>query len=276
MERHQTYRVGHRLRSVAFLIVERHEIVDRVLAELATSPDLVPCERNEVERAVSYFARHEGNRDGVTPGSQLDLRHLMQLHDGRIVVDYNGSFSGVRSLFDLLARANGTAGKKRASAFEEAVARDMCNVEARAVLWGCGKRIVFADGTAREVDVAIVLDDAMIVCECKSRGLRRVDDVPTPGRIKERWDRLLVGLERVDSLAEKLASVPVVSPAPIPKEVRRIVPCVVTPAVEWVPKRDERLWFAPSLPRFCAAAEASYLVRLIAQGTVLANSVARP
>jgi hypothetical protein len=97
--------------------------------------------------------------------------------------------------------------------------------------------LMFVDRMKRELDVAVVVEETLLLCECKAAARRPKDDVPTHGHVLTWWERLDEAVDQVETLAEKLASTALQRPRALPPRVRNIVHCVVTPGPEWIPIR---------------------------------------
>lgn len=271
-ERHDTYRLGHRLRSVAFLVMSEREILERAQQERAAS-DVQGVQDSDLAAALSFLSRTSSNRANILLGSMFDLRSLTRLDSGHVIVDYLTTFSGVRHLFDLLATAENVEAEQRATALEYAVAEWICSSVPQARPWGVNQDLRFVDGAARQVDVAVVVGNALLVCECKSFARRPADVIPHRARINRQWAKVVKALQQVDTLCQKFASTAVRGPGPLPQDVRYIVPCVVTPTAEWIPDPDTRYWFGPDLPRVCTVEEAAFVARVIATGATPPNAI---
>jgi hypothetical protein len=177
----------------------------------------------------------------------FDLRTLTCLDSGHLIVDYLTTFSGVRHLFDLLATAENFEAEKRATALEHAVAEWICAGVPQAKRWAVNQDLHFVDGSARQVDVAVI--------------------------VNRQWAKVVKALDQVDTLAQKFASTAVQGPGPLPHGVEYIVPCVVTPTAEWIPNPDSRYWFGAALPRVCTVQEAELIARVVATGVMPPNAV---
>lgn len=267
-ERAQTLRAGHRLRSTALMVVDAEEILSRAAQELGSSES---TRGPELHRALSFFTRPTSARAAIVPGSVFDLRHIIRINTGQIVVDYATIFSSVWQLFNFLGTVENLPAKRRATAFENGVSQQVCSAVPLAKPWVVSQELRFTNGTKREIDVALIVNDTLLLCECKSMTRRPPDDVPSPGRLANRWQSLQDALDQVDSLAILLSSQELRRPRPIPSEVKCIVPCVVTPSAEWIPSGHERFWFSEDIPRFCTIGEVIHIARIIGSGSPLPN-----
>ncbi len=272
LEREATLRLGHCIRSTGLAIIKAEEIVIRATRDLGASAP----PSSSLLKALSFFTRPANSREGIVPGNVFDLRHIIRLETGELVVDYVTIFSSVWQLFNFLGNVEQLPAKRRSTAFEKVVSQQVSEAVPLAKPWALNQPVRFSDGTKREIDVAFVVNDTLFVCECKSMARRPKDDVPAPARLEGRWRSLQSALRQVDDLAELLAAQELVRPRPIPTAVETIVSCVVTPSAEWIPSQDQMFWFTHDVPRFCTIGEVIRVARMVGSGSAVPNRISRP
>jgi len=272
VEREQTFRQGHRLRSTALAVIDADEIVSRAASELGASVET----QVSLRLAIAYFTRPTDSRDTIVPGSVFDLRHIVRLDSGELVIDFLTIFSSVWQLFNFLGSVDKRLAKQRATAFEHVISRQVHEAVPLAMPWLVNQKVRFTDGINKEIDAAFLIDETLLLCECKSMGRRPPDDIPSPGRLQRRWRSLQDALQQVDGLAELLSTKELRRPGPIPSRARSIVACVVTPSAEWIPSGEKSFWFTDDIPRFCTVGEVVRLAQMIGSGFPLPNRLSRP
>ncbi|MGA3037400.1 MAG: hypothetical protein ABSE64_07915 [Vulcanimicrobiaceae bacterium] len=270
-EQHSSLRPGHRLRSVGFLVTSEEELITRALREQHSAGASIS--REELSRALGFLSRAADKTTTIIPGSMFDLRPFIALANGQVIADYRVAFSGVHMLFDFLATTGSRLTKKRATAFERAVAEIVSTSVPGAEVWAVHQPVVFSSSLSTDIDVAIRIGDTLLLCECKSACRRPSDEVPTRSRLMRRWRDLVKALNQVDDLALRLAARAFTKPNALPAQVSRVVPCVITSTSEWIPDSDELYWLAPRSPRICTVHEAAEVALSIAAGQQMQNTI---
>jgi len=255
-----TFRHGHRIRTVGFTIASRSGLIRRACEALGGLPLSHHCDT--VEAALRFIERSAGDATHISFNEHSGARHYVDLGNDRLLIDYMTSFSAVRRLYELIGGVTGAAANVRATYFEQYVAKRLADVfPAGTKLWSA-QRLTFEDGSKREVDVAFVFGDLLILCECKARTQPKRRDGITRSLLETRAATLEKDLRQVDSLAALLTQQRVRGPSPLPEAVRHILPCVITTNVEWTANEDPSYWLKPyQTPRVCTIDELADVLR---------------
>lgn len=88
MQAYETYRVGHRLRTLAFTICQRDEIVNGALLEARSAPHL-SIRDEEIDRALQFLTHEEARASAITVSTLAGFRHVLEIGEGRVLIDYS-------------------------------------------------------------------------------------------------------------------------------------------------------------------------------------------
>lgn len=256
-----TFRRGHRLRSLAFLMCSKNELYSRFSD--SAQREAIPVE--EIEAAAGFLTRTHDDATLVDTSNVSDSRPIVELGDDLLVLDFNVTASAIRALTDLLGKVSGDAGNLRGHEFERVLARAVQASLADAAIWRLSQTVTFIDGKEIEIDLGVIVGDTLVVCECKARS-QTSKSTFSPKYVSGRWNQARDALEKNDARAAKLATNPIRdSGAPLPN-VRFVASCVVTTAVEWIADAGEKYWFTPEIPRICTPPELLEILEQIQRG----------
>jgi hypothetical protein len=126
----------------------------------------------------------------------------------------------------------------------------------------------------RDVDLAVILDDVIVLVECKVKiGKEAAVTNVSPLEHQEEWQRSLwkgarKWLSQVDETASALATVYDTEDGyTLPPSIRCVVPVVCSPIVAYIGMTDPEYFLTPNIPRVCTPRE---LVELLKLGTSIA------
>lgn len=267
---YQTYRLGHRLRTFAFMFVSKVELESRILEE-AKQAGVTSSE--DLDAAFRFLTRSQTDASGIDVHAVAHSRCFVEFNPNVVLLDLQVTFSAVRSLFDLVGTASGDHANLRGRRFEDDVCALLRATFPQASVWKAGRRVRFVDGTIREVDLALIIGNVMLLLECKAFAQRDAG-APTRSGVASRWRSLCDALQQVDQLALKLRTTSTRAHEPLLSSVEWIVPCVITPAVEWIPETRDEFWLNESVPRICTMGEVLEVGNMIAAGQVPQNAIA--
>jgi hypothetical protein len=120
-------------------------------------------------------------------------------------------------------------------------------------------RLSSVGGASRELDAGVIIGDDLFVFECVSAQRPLDYEIGNPTTLARRRERLDDKVTQVLELAEFLETNPSGTNYDF-GGVRRIVPLVVSPFVEWLWDRSVRLWLSDGTPRILSAGEALDLI----------------
>jgi hypothetical protein len=259
-----TFKEGYFLRTFGYTILRRDSIIESSLRVLESSG--VKGLPREVDAAIGYLSYDAVTKGNINLANRFPQRMLTTLDDGRILVDFHyGIYPGMQ-LVEEVGSFQDEAGNLRGDKFESHVIAAVIETVPAALVLARRKHIQFSDGTSREIDVAFVIGEYLVICECKARAQRYFDDIPSPSRLKNRWNNFLTDLSKIDDVAQRLSEEPPVDLG-IPSHVRWTLSCVVVPSVEWMDSLEENCWFIEDeIPRICTALELSALIDYVSKG----------
>ena len=266
-EAYLTFRVGHRLRSFGFMMCSAEDIWSRIAA--AGQDEGIPIV--ELEKALASLTRTSSDAAQIDSSKISDARPIVRIDD-RLVLDFNVVVSGLRALGDVMGAASGNAGNVRGHAFEDFLARIICETIPEARIWRQSRTVAFDDESELEVDVGVVIANALVICECKAnrQGGRSIF---TPGAVSERWARLRGALMNNDERVRKLTERRIRDNGAALPRVARLLSCVVTTSVEWIADAGNSFWFTDEIPRICTAGELLRVLSMIRDGGAVAGEI---
>ena len=166
----------------------------------------------------------------------------------------------------------GAAGKAKGIEFEQQAKEVIENLVPGIQFWDVPREVEFEDGLKREFDLGIISGEVMFVCECKSHAVPPGFDTGEPDELWKREEKLRAAVAKADSLARKLASQPKGRNFVVPKVVRVVIPCVLTPFPEYLPERSSRFFFDEGRwPRICVPEEFVEFLRSFSAGDHLSQ-----
>jgi hypothetical protein len=115
------------------------------------------------------------------------------------------------------------------------------------------------NGSSRELDAAVRIGDSLLIFECVSVERPLDYEIGNPSTFSARQDRLDAKVTQALSLAEFLQANPKGKNYDF-TGVEKFKPYVVSPFVEWIWNRSERLWLEDGTPRILSAWEAIRLL----------------
>jgi hypothetical protein len=252
-ELYNTLRPGHRLRAFGFTIASKKAIQSRIARSLEASGRTIPGP--VIEAAIRYVARSRKDRHRISLNEPTGTRHIVDLGRDRLLIDYMTSFSAVRRIFDIVGAAEGAAANVRSGQFEQYVADRLIAAMPSAMKLWTSTRLTFNDGRILDADVGVIIGDLLVLCECKARVQKTKIDGITAANVSRLTEEHRKNLNQVDRLAHTLATKRVRGPEPLPGRLRGVLPCVITPSVEWVGTNDPVAWLSRSVPRVCTVEE---------------------
>ena len=106
-----------------------------------------------------------------------------------------------------------------------------------------------------EVDIGFVVENFLLLGECKARIHNTDLEKGVPTAIRNRWESILDDLQSIDEKAEIIADQPVGLNYEIPSTVDSIIPFSCYPNVEYIPTLDSEYWLDEETPRACTPLE---------------------
>jgi hypothetical protein len=196
-----------------------------------------------VESVVDFLGLSGEKRGKIDPLLGGPLSIFLPFRDDRLFVDYAWI---PQILYMLFFGINIADQNFKGDALENLVHRNRSALPTAA----CRSR----DGTSRQFDAAFAVSDLLIVVECRAKarslGVERGDFES----LRVRREFLEKALRDIDEKAEWLRRRPVGTNYDV-HNFRRILPLVVTPFVEFIPRRDPWYWLSANVPRVLTPAE---------------------
>jgi hypothetical protein len=198
---------------------------------------------------------------------------------GRRLVDHAAISSVLRS--SLLVRERGhniSDEAEKGKVFEATVGEYLASLGTN--VWALSKALRQRDdaGTEseREFDVCFVAEDVMFVCELRSINRSLGSEIGSSESLAFRQEKMAAALCRVDTAAQWLARFRKGLNYEIPREVKCLVPLVVSPFTEYIWSRAPELWLTEDTPRICVPRELPGLTKNEALRTVKGGPFAVP
>lgn len=126
-------------------------------------------------------------------------------------------------------------------------------------LWECQKKLEHSDSTSKEIDVSFIFKGFLFIGELKSNKKSLNYIKGDTKSLQFRKEKMRTALKQVDDKVKWLSLHPSGKNYCIPKEVKAIVPFVVTPFNEYIWSTDGELWLTESIPRCCTPSECEML-----------------
>ena len=127
------------------------------------------------------------------------------------------------------------------------------------ILWQCKKKLEHNDGTSREIDISFIYRGFLFIGELKSNKMSLSYITGDTKSLQFRKAKMIDALSQVDNKAKWLSLHVSGTNYCIQKEIKAIVPFVVTPFKEYIWSRNNNLWLTDSIPRICTPSECEML-----------------
>jgi hypothetical protein len=142
--------------------------------------------------------------------------------------------------------------------FEDSLKR---RLEARELeLWAFRRLLKHADGSSREIDLAFIVGNALIICELKSISRSFAFEIGETQALEFRKNKLVSALDEVDEKVRWLEGRKRGVNYEIPGSVVLLVPIVISPFCEYLWSTDMSLWATEDIPRVCIPSELERLL----------------
>ena len=126
-------------------------------------------------------------------------------------------------------------------------------------LWECKKKLEHNDGTSKEIDISFIYRGFLFIGELKSNKMSLSYARGDTKSLQFRKAKMIDALSQVDNKVKWLSLHVSGTNYCIPKEIKAIVPFVVTPFNEYIWSRNDNLWLTDSIPRICTPSECEML-----------------
>lgn len=263
----------------SYITPRRSQIVEYMEASMRqTLPPLgiaFPSDLTETVNRVIDFLILE---DPLTVDLRVrrPLKPLTTLADERIRIDFKQTGLALLEPLSLVPKLIDSDAQRRSDEFEEAVHSQILSAAPGSETWRKSSDIVFDDGTGRNIDSGIIIDDVLLVSECKARSVGDNLELAAPGYLKNRWETSVHYLDDVDSLSVDIVTKTIKNPPQLPERVRFILPVVVQPAAEFIPDESERFWLIPgTTPRVLTVNELIEVSKMLAKGDKSLDNLVR-
>ena len=110
------------------------------------------------------------------------------------------------------------------------------------------------NGELKQIDCAFIIEDRLVIIECKAIGMSFGVEKGQTFAINFRSKKLRQALEEVDDKAKWLINNPIGKNYDISK-IKEILPIVVTPFTEYIPKKNNFYWIDSNIPRVLSIEE---------------------
>lgn len=198
---------------------------------------------------------------------------IYPVDESRWIIDWTLMEHTIFDLTGLAGRMTGSVARLRGHEVEEVLGEFLVSKadEFGISIWWRGRRdgrLRFISREERDADIALLVDNCLIVVEVKARAFPRdLLIVGDPKRLNRRWKEVVqADLDQVDTLSELLQRKPIGLNFQIPDVVDWIVPLVCTTACEWIPSKDRKWWLFDDMPRACTALELMELISRVKNG----------
>ncbi len=211
-------------------------------------------------RRISHWTSYDSSsRARISLWTRGPSRLIMPLRDDHVVVDYCALpyllTDVVTDLRDLV-----TNWAPKGQSFEDLVAL-VAEHSPGARIWQRHQVLRAHDGSSREIDVGVMVDDVLYLVDCYTLSRSVAFDQGRREALAFRRARLEAKLAIVDSLAACLGQHPEGVNYQLPQSIRTLIPLVASPFVEYIWSEEAGLWVTESIPRIAAVRELERLFR---------------
>lgn len=126
-------------------------------------------------------------------------------------------------------------------------------------LWECKKKLNHNDDTSKEIDISFIYKGFLFIGELKSNKMSLSYIKGDIKSLEFRKAKMTDALSQIDDKAKWLSMHVAGTNYQIPKEVKAIIPFVVSPFKEYIWDRNSNLWLTDSIPRICTPSESEKL-----------------
>lgn len=194
------------------------------------------------------------------------LKPLIPLSATEVRVDYRLLRHVLLEPFRLLPTLTEDDNQTRSDDFERILHQQILDAVPTATSWRVSSIIQFSD-IKEEIDSGILIDDVLLVSECKARSVGDKMELAAPTYLTSLWRTSTKYIKEIDDLAEALCEKQIVNTPSLPNTVRFILPVVVEPHAEYVPTEDRHYWVVPDeIPRVMTVSEVIEIAKRLAAG----------
>ena len=160
------------------------------------------------------------------------IRPFTEATEERLHIDLNSLRLALHEPFSLVPHLGDDDAQRRSDEFEVVVHQYILKRTPGASEWRLSSVICFSDDGRRQIDSGIIIDDVLLISECKARSTGLHLELPAPNYLASVWRTSREHLSDVDTLAKKLATVEISNEPKIPDQIRYLLPIVVQPNPE--------------------------------------------
>lgn len=169
--------------------------------------------------------------------------------NGGYIIDYSAILPILMTKMHFLNVKEETKGHL----FEDVVIERL--TEKKFNLWQCKKKLEHSDGTSKEIDISFIYKGFLFIGELKTHKMSLSFIKGDTQSLEFRKAKLKDALSQVDEKAKWLCTHTTGTNYNIPRDIKAIVPFVVTPFTEYIWSRSDDLWLTESIPRICTPSE---------------------
>ncbi|MFH2145153.1 MAG: SEC-C metal-binding domain-containing protein [Candidatus Omnitrophota bacterium] len=242
-------RAYQNLKNVSELVKYISRMADRIKTQKVDQLRDIKISKKDIINIVKFLTLEKTRDVKIDLITRGPRKLFIPTRKGCFLMDYSAI---PQILFTIMHPLKEDAGEKGAI-FEKYVANVLIKQEQ--ALWAETKKLSALDGSKKEIDIAIIKNKCLFLCELKSTNRSFAFEKGTKGALNYRKNEQIKALKQVQDKTDWLASRRKGKNYFIPDEVNIIIPLVLTPFVEYIWSLDEYLWLTNKIPRILTLEE---------------------
>jgi len=211
--------------------------------------------KNLIQRLWDHFTYQLKDYQKIDLWQKRPIKFVIPLHHDYYILDYSLLLQAFGALFEPLAQESGDIGFLKGIDFQSEVKRYLEREIRNYRPWVVPNKLKFNDGTEGDVDCAFIHKGVLFLAECKAFSTSPEFDQGLPSALRSKQQKIDAALKQVDDIAVKISQQPKGRNYELPKEVKFIVPLVLTPFPEYIHTRSDAYFLTPDIPRICTPEE---------------------
>jgi hypothetical protein len=208
-----------------------------------------------IQRLWDHFTYQPDDHQKIDLWQKRPIKFVIPLHLDYYILDYSFLLQAFGALFEPLAQESGDVGFLKGIDFQSEVKRYLEREIRNYRPWVVPTKLKFNDGTEGDVDCAFIHKGVLFLAECKAFSTSPEFDQGLPFALHSKQQKIDAALKQVDDIAAKISQQLKGRNYELPKEVKFIVPLVLTPFPEYIHTRSDAYFLTLDIPRICTPEE---------------------
>jgi hypothetical protein len=209
---------------------------------------------NEVKLVLDSLILDEDKRQNINLSTRGPKPLFFCVFGQELMIDYRAILSILMTKTHPISQDIDNKG----TVFEKMVFENLKSINFN--LWECQKKLKHSDNTSRQVDITFIYKDILFIAELKSI-VRSMDyEIGKSKALEFRKNKLVKALKQCEKTSDWLMKHQVGTNFELPKNIKFIVPIVITPFPEYIWTKDNQYWLTQNISRICLVSELKDLI----------------